>query len=82
MARDAGLGRMTWLAGAAELTAPAFWAVGAHGFTSGLANVSPALALGMLGALREQRLPRQRCRRGKPSAGSRNCAWPTAAPTT
>ena len=52
VARDAGLGRMTWLAGAAELTAPAFWAVGAHGFTSGLANVSPALALGMLGALR------------------------------
>jgi 4-hydroxy-tetrahydrodipicolinate synthase len=52
VARDAGLGRVTWLAGAAELTAPAFWAVGAHGFTSGLANVSPALALGMLGALR------------------------------
>ena len=52
VARDAGLGRMTWLAGAAELTAPAFWAVGANGFTSGLANVSPALALGMLGALR------------------------------
>ena len=52
VARDGGLGRMTWLAGAAELTAPAFWAVGAHGFTSGLANVSPALALGMLGALR------------------------------
>jgi 4-hydroxy-tetrahydrodipicolinate synthase len=52
VARDAGLDRMTWLAGAAELTAPAFWAVGAHGFTSGLANVSPALALGMLGALR------------------------------
>jgi 4-hydroxy-tetrahydrodipicolinate synthase len=52
VARDAGLGRMTWLAGAAELTAPAFWAVGANGFTSGLANVSPALALEMLGALR------------------------------
>jgi 4-hydroxy-tetrahydrodipicolinate synthase len=53
VARDAGLGRMTWLAGAAELTAPAFWSVGANGFTSGLANVSPALALGMLGALRD-----------------------------
>jgi 4-hydroxy-tetrahydrodipicolinate synthase len=51
VARDAGLDRMTWLAGAAELTAPAFWAAGARGFTSGLANVSPALALGMLGAL-------------------------------
>ena len=53
MARDAGLDRLTWLAGAAELTAPAFWAVGARGFTSGLANVSPALALAMLEALRE-----------------------------
>jgi 4-hydroxy-tetrahydrodipicolinate synthase len=53
VARDAGLGRLAWLAGAAELTAPAFWAVGARGFTSGLANVSPALALGMLEALRE-----------------------------
>ena len=53
VARDAGLDRFTWLAGAAELTAPAFYAVGAHGFTSGLANVHPALALGMLAALRE-----------------------------
>ena len=53
VARDAGLDRLTWLAGAAELTAPAFWAVGARGFTSGLANVSPALALSMLQALRE-----------------------------
>ena len=53
VARDAGLDRVTWLAGAAELTAPAFWAVGARGFTSGLANVSPALALAMLRALRE-----------------------------
>jgi len=52
VARDAGLDRFTWLAGAAELTAPAFWAVGAHAFTSGLANVSPQLALSLLGALR------------------------------
>ena len=52
VARDAGIDRFTWLAGAAELTAPAYWAVGAHGFTSGLANVSPGLALSMLGALR------------------------------
>jgi 4-hydroxy-tetrahydrodipicolinate synthase len=57
VARDAGLDRLTWLAGAAELTAPAFWAVGANGFTSGLANVSPALALGMLGALRNNDFP-------------------------
>ena len=52
VARDAGIDRFTWLAGAAELTAPAYWACGAHGFTSGLANVSPALPLAMLDALR------------------------------
>jgi 4-hydroxy-tetrahydrodipicolinate synthase len=52
VARDAGIDRLTWLAGAAELTAPAFWAVGARGFTSGLANVAPGLALAMFAALR------------------------------
>ncbi|MGH3254419.1 MAG: dihydrodipicolinate synthase family protein [Streptosporangiaceae bacterium] len=52
VARDAGIDRLTWLAGAAELTAPAFWAVGARGFTSGLANVAPGLALAMYDALR------------------------------
>ncbi|HEY6297959.1 MAG TPA: dihydrodipicolinate synthase family protein, partial [Streptosporangiaceae bacterium] len=52
LARDAGIDRLTWLAGAAELTAPAFWAVGARGFTSGLANVAPGLSLAMLDALR------------------------------
>jgi 4-hydroxy-tetrahydrodipicolinate synthase len=57
VARDAGLDRLTWLAGAAELTAPAFWAVGVRGFTSGLANVHPALALGMLAALRSNDFP-------------------------
>jgi 4-hydroxy-tetrahydrodipicolinate synthase len=52
LARDAGLDRFTWLAGAAELTAPAFSAVGARGFTSGLANVNPTLSLDLLYALR------------------------------
>jgi 4-hydroxy-tetrahydrodipicolinate synthase len=52
VARDAGMDRLVWLAGAAELTAPPFWAAGARGFTSGLANISPALALSMLDALR------------------------------
>lgn len=51
-ARDAGIDRFTWLAGAAEMTAPQFWASGARGFTSGLATVSPALPLQMLDALR------------------------------
>ena len=53
VARDAGLDRFTWLAGLAEPYAPGYWAYGARGFTSGLANVSPALALAMLRALRE-----------------------------
>jgi 4-hydroxy-tetrahydrodipicolinate synthase len=52
VARDAGIGRFTWLAGAAELTAPSYVASGAHGFTSGLANVDAALPLAMLAALR------------------------------
>jgi 4-hydroxy-tetrahydrodipicolinate synthase len=52
VARDAGLDRFVWLAGLAELYAPAYWAAGARGFTSGLANVHPSLALTMLGELR------------------------------
>ena len=57
VARDAGIDRFTWLAGAAELTAPAYWACGAHGFTSGLANVSPPIAVAMLEALRKNDFP-------------------------
>ncbi|MBQ0986671.1 dihydrodipicolinate synthase family protein [Streptomyces sp. F63] len=52
VARDAGLDRFTWVAGLAELYAPAYWAVGATGFTSGLVNVAPRLSLAMLVALR------------------------------
>ena len=52
VARDAGLDRFTWLAGLAELTAPACWTAGARGFTSGLVNVAPALSLSMLESLR------------------------------
>jgi 4-hydroxy-tetrahydrodipicolinate synthase len=51
VARDAGLARFTWLAGAAELTAPGCWAYGARGFTSGLANVAPKISVGMLESL-------------------------------
>jgi 4-hydroxy-tetrahydrodipicolinate synthase len=58
VARDAGLDRLTWLAGSAELAAPGYWAVGARGFTSGLANVAPALSLEMLDALRDGDYPR------------------------
>jgi 4-hydroxy-tetrahydrodipicolinate synthase len=52
VARDAGLDRFTWIAGLAELSAPGYWAVGATGFTSGLANVAPRLSTALLGALR------------------------------
>ena len=52
VARDAGLDRFTWLAGLAELTAPACWTAGARGFTSGLVNVAPALSLSMMESLR------------------------------
>jgi 4-hydroxy-tetrahydrodipicolinate synthase len=52
VARDAGLDRFTWLAGLAELTAPACWTAGARGFTSGLVNVAPGLSLSMLDSLR------------------------------
>lgn len=51
-ARDAGLDRFVWVAGLAELYAPAYWAVGATGFTSGLVNVAPGLSLAVLAALR------------------------------
>ncbi|MDF9810978.1 dihydrodipicolinate synthase family protein [Streptomyces sp. SPB162] len=51
-ARDAGLDRFVWVAGLAELYAPAYWGAGATGFTSGLVNVAPSVSLGMLTALR------------------------------
>ncbi|GAA2408665.1 dihydrodipicolinate synthase family protein [Streptomyces glaucosporus] len=52
-ARDAGLDRFVWVAGLAELYAPAYFACGATGFTSGLVNVAPGVSTEMLRALRE-----------------------------
>jgi 4-hydroxy-tetrahydrodipicolinate synthase len=52
VARDAGLDRFAWICGLAEPYAPAYWAMGARGFTSGLVNVVPKLSLGMLEALK------------------------------
>jgi 4-hydroxy-tetrahydrodipicolinate synthase len=49
---DAGEDRLLWIAGLAEPYAPAYWQAGARGFTSGLANVAPRLALDLLAALR------------------------------
>ncbi|MFI1020546.1 dihydrodipicolinate synthase family protein [Streptomyces olivaceus] len=51
VARQAGLERFTWIAGLAELTAPGYAAVGAQGFTSGLAAIAPHLSTGMQDAL-------------------------------
>jgi 4-hydroxy-tetrahydrodipicolinate synthase len=45
VAHDAGRDRFVWIAGLAELYAPGYFALGATGFTSGLANVAPAIAL-------------------------------------
>jgi 4-hydroxy-tetrahydrodipicolinate synthase len=52
VARDAGLDRLTWVAGLAELSAPGYFAVGATGFTSGLANVAPQLSVQMFNTLK------------------------------
>jgi 4-hydroxy-tetrahydrodipicolinate synthase len=43
---------VAWLCGTAEAWAPFFWTAGCRGFTSGLVNVAPRLALDMLEALR------------------------------
>lgn len=42
---------VTWMCGTAEGWAPFFFAIGARGFTSGLANLAPSMALEMLSAL-------------------------------
>lgn len=47
-----GTKRLTWVCGLAESWAPFFWTAGAHGFTSGLANVAPELSLMLLDRLR------------------------------
>lgn len=44
---------LAWSCGLAEQWAPLFWAVGARGFTSGIANVAPELSRALLAALRE-----------------------------
>ncbi|HEV2344201.1 MAG TPA: dihydrodipicolinate synthase family protein [Actinocrinis sp.] len=47
VAHDAGRERFVWLAGLAELSAPGYFVLGASGFTSGLANVAPVIAVEM-----------------------------------
>ena len=43
---------VAWLCGTAERWAPFFWLAGANGFSSGLANFAPQVAISMLHALR------------------------------
>jgi 4-hydroxy-tetrahydrodipicolinate synthase len=54
----AGSREMVWICGAAERHAPFFSAAGATGFTSGLANFAPHLALGIQQALVEKDMDR------------------------
>lgn len=60
VAQGAGVDRFVWIAGLAELSAPGYWALGATGFTSGLANVDPGLSVAMLTALRANDYPAAR----------------------
>ena len=47
-----GPDRLAWICGLAERWAPFAWLAGARGFTSGLVNVAPELALQLLSELR------------------------------
>lgn len=49
--RASGTGTARWICGLAEGWAPAFYALGARGFTSGLVNVDPARSLAVHAAL-------------------------------
>ncbi|WP_129839008.1 dihydrodipicolinate synthase family protein [Streptomyces sp. RFCAC02] len=57
VAAGAGGDRFVWVAGLAELYAPAYFACGATGFTSGLVGIAPELSLAMLTALRAADYP-------------------------
>jgi 4-hydroxy-tetrahydrodipicolinate synthase len=52
VSRDAGLDDFTWVAGLAELSAPGYFATGATGFTSGLANASPEISVQIFNSLK------------------------------
>lgn len=49
--REVGPDRLAWICGIAESWAPFFWPGGAHGFTSGLVNLTPEFSLEMQAAL-------------------------------
>jgi 4-hydroxy-tetrahydrodipicolinate synthase len=50
-AMDAAPGHIVWVGGLAEVWAPAFYAVGARGFTSGLINIWPERSMAIHSAL-------------------------------
>ncbi|MGW0688450.1 dihydrodipicolinate synthase family protein [Streptomyces sp. NPDC002754] len=52
---QAGNDGLLWIAGLAESYASAYWQAGARAFTSGLANVAPAVPLQLLASLRAGR---------------------------
>ncbi|WP_425826012.1 dihydrodipicolinate synthase family protein [Streptomyces fractus] len=53
--REQAGGDLLWIAGLAESYASAYWQAGARAFTSGLANVAPAVPLQLLASLRAGR---------------------------
>ena len=53
--KDCNREHLVWIAGLAELSAPGYWATGATGFTSGLANITPRLSLDILNSLRNDK---------------------------
>lgn len=57
VARKVGIDRITWIAGLAEPAAPAYAAMGARGFTSGLASVAPELSRKMSDCLQRNDFP-------------------------
>jgi 4-hydroxy-tetrahydrodipicolinate synthase len=50
--------QITWVNGLAESWTPYYWLGGAQGFTSGLVNIMPSLALALLHALQAEDYPR------------------------
>ena len=58
--RASGDGGAIWVCGLAEGWAPAFYAAGARGFTSGLVNVAPAHSLAIWRALETGRFDEAR----------------------
>jgi 4-hydroxy-tetrahydrodipicolinate synthase len=55
--QQVGADRVAWVNGLAESWTPYYWLGGAQGFTSGLVNIMPSMALAMLHALQANDYP-------------------------